>query len=1303
MVNMVIANDAKAFWQWDKNAVLMVSGCDEVHFCHEGDETAILVPVTFTDGACRLEHGHREKKGFVNVPVVLLESSEELICFAYGEDKTLCRFYFDVRERPMPSTYVPESEIPKWEELEEALQKKLDKPPLTGSGGEYLVNDGSGGTLWVPLDTELDPESDNAVTNGAAARGIRDAEERVTDIVNATADDLAALATEFHGHSHPVDDVLSDTSENPVENRVITAALAGKAAAEHSHGLNDLDGVLDITHGGTGGSTAEQARANIGAAAANHTHPVDDALSTESANPVENRVITAALNGKAAADHRHPVDDALSAVSVNPVENRVIKTALDGKSDTSHFHTVDMTLSATSTNPVENQAVYAALAGKSDRSHTHPIDGALDDASVNPVENRVITAALAGKSDVDHTHAAGDIASGTLAAARLPVVPVTKGGTGATTKAAALTSLGAAAADHSHTTVNGHTVESDVPAGAKFTDTVYTHPTTAGNKHIPSGGSSGQILRWSADGTAAWGADNNTTYSAGTGLSLSGTTINHANAVTAGTAGTSSATSGSTLTVPWVTYDAQGHVTASGTHTHTVSGFAASSHTHAAGDITSGTLAAARLPVVPVTKGGTGATTKAAALTNLGAAAAEHSHSDYATLTDVTEKIDEIEIGGRNYAVTSTGNVSIGTTATRASGVTATLTGPSTLRLSGTASTIDWFFSSSKVFGGIEFDVGTYAVWCSSDNVVLRVGYGADATYLRPMEGTKSSPYIWINQTKQIYWFTPYAKIGSSFTDEEIHIVVERGNKATDWTPAPEDKADVDHSHTTVNGHTVESDVPAGAVFTDTVYTHPSYTARTGKPTANQTPGFGATFTLSQITSDASGHVTGATDRTVKIPDTAATQSAAGLMSAADKTKLDGIASGAQVNTVTGVKGDAESSYRVGNVNLTAANVGALPLADGQAMRADIDTLIPYAVGLPKVGFNEVGDPSHTNSIYFEKWLQYMVRNHPSKMFADKVVVAPVTPNSSGTVIGYCYTNAPDSNDIPRYCTFLYLPLNGRPYYFGTSDYTYFFNTVNTDTVYTHPTTAGNKHIPSGGSSGQILRWSADGTAAWGADNNTTYTAATAAPGNVASTGSAGTSANYARQDHTHGISLATGDNNGQVKIAGTNVAVKGLGTAAYTASTAYAASNHTHDYAASGHTHAVGGCFARYGSLTEGTDTAYSAGNTVPIQSALVNINGFSKVSNQINCAVEGWYHIHMNFTITPSGTSGNCFLAIYKNSTVVARGACQNNASRHNVTVDWVGQLAVGDKIAPYIGTACKIADYTHNSITITKFGTV
>lgn len=76
-------------------------------------------------------------------------------------------------------------------------------------------------------------------------------------------------------------------------------------------------------------------------------------------------------------------------------------------------------------------------------------------------------------------------------------------------------------------------------------------------------------------------------------------------------------------------------------------------------------------------------------------------------------------------------------------------------------------------------------------------------------------------------------------------------------------------------------------------YVHPAYTARTGKPTANQTPAFGGTATVSQVTTDATGHVTSLTDRTIKIPNTVASQSAAGLMSAADKTKLDGIATNA--------------------------------------------------------------------------------------------------------------------------------------------------------------------------------------------------------------------------------------------------------------------------------------------------------------------------------------------------------------------------------------------------------------------------
>lgn len=63
------------------------------------------------------------------------------------------------------------------------------------------------------------------------------------------------------------------------------------------------------------------------------------------------------------------------------------------------------------------------------------------------------------------------------------------------------------------TTINGLMSSSDKIKlnGISSNANNYIHPTTSGNKHIPSGGSSGQILKWSADGTAIWGTEK--TYS----------------------------------------------------------------------------------------------------------------------------------------------------------------------------------------------------------------------------------------------------------------------------------------------------------------------------------------------------------------------------------------------------------------------------------------------------------------------------------------------------------------------------------------------------------------------------------------------------------------------------------------------------------------------------------------------------------------------------------------------------------------------------------------------------------------------
>lgn len=103
-------------------------------------------------------------------------------------------------------------------------------------------------------------------------------------------------------------------------------------------------------------------------------------------------------------------------------------------------------------------------------------------------------------------------------------------------------------------------------------------------------------------------------------------------------------------------------------------------------------------------------------------------------------------------------------------------------------------------------------------------------------------------------------------------------------------KADSTHTHSAATqsaaGFMSASDktkldgVAAGA----NAYTHPSYTARTGVPTANQTPAFGGTFQVTQPVSDASGHITGMNSRNVTIPATAASASAAGLVSTGAQT-----------------------------------------------------------------------------------------------------------------------------------------------------------------------------------------------------------------------------------------------------------------------------------------------------------------------------------------------------------------------------------------------------------------------------------
>ena len=135
-------------------------------------------------------------------------------------------------------------------------------------------------------------------------------------------------------------------------------------------------------------------KAKIAEVAASGGVDVDNALSATSTNPVQNKVVKAALDKKAGtavastsanglmskADktklddiergaNKTTIDSAMSGSSVNPVQNKVIKQYIDDKVAAAGSNiTVDAELSATSTNPVQNKAVKAAVDGKADKT-----------------------------------------------------------------------------------------------------------------------------------------------------------------------------------------------------------------------------------------------------------------------------------------------------------------------------------------------------------------------------------------------------------------------------------------------------------------------------------------------------------------------------------------------------------------------------------------------------------------------------------------------------------------------------------------------------------------------------------------------------------------------------------------------------------------------------------------------------------------------------------------------------------------------------------------------------------------------
>lgn len=110
--------------------------------------------------------------------------------------------------------------------------------------------------------------------------------------------------------------------------------------------------------------------------------------------------------------------------------------------------------------------------------------------------------------------------------------------------------------------------------------------------------------------------------------------------------------------------------------------------------------------------------------------------------------------------------------------------------------------------------------------------------------------------------------------------------------------------------HSISGTSPISVSGTAISHANSGVTAASKGDTTNQTPAFGGTVKALSATVNATGHLTALAEHTITIPSATATTTAAGLMSAADKSLLENLASRLTILEQTAIlTSDAPNGY----------------------------------------------------------------------------------------------------------------------------------------------------------------------------------------------------------------------------------------------------------------------------------------------------------------------------------------------------------------------------------------------------------
>lgn len=400
-----------------------------------------------------------------------------------------------------------------------------------------------------------------------------------------------------------------------------------------------------------------------------------------------------------------------------------------------------------------------------------------------------------------------------------------------------------------------------------------------------------------------------TTYTAGTGLSLNGTSFSISNSgVTAGSYGPSQDSSvgfGDSIDVPYISVNSRGQITSADSRSITLPS-----------------------KPTPTSIGAEPAFAKNTAFNkNFGSAAGTVCQGNDSRLSNARPASDVSawakEPNKPTYTPTEVGV--IGTAPT--SGQVAVFDG-TTGKIKSTGFTI-----ASSVPSGAKFTDTTYSAATSTALGLVKVGYTESGRNYPVELDADDKAYVnvpWEDTTYSVFTGATTTAAGTSglvpapTSGQSTRYLCSDGEWSIPTGSIYKGSTAISVKPSTTDG---EYNIYLVALF-------PGTTSQSVGPSASGTINFGSAFNVPYITIDQYGRITALANRSMILSGALASSSAPGLCP-----KLDSAHPSYYLNAngswslprgrVYGVKGNAETAYREGQVNLTAANIGALSLSSG--------------------------------------------------------------------------------------------------------------------------------------------------------------------------------------------------------------------------------------------------------------------------------------------------------------------------------------------------------------------------------------